>query len=39
MYETGGETRWGCVILLILGILLLCLPAIIVFITEAMRRH
>lgn len=39
MYETGGEIRWGCVILLLLGILLICLPAIIVLITGIMRRH
>ena len=39
MYETGGEPRWGCIIATLIAILLLTLPAIITFITVALRRH
>lgn len=39
MYETGGEPRWGCIIAILIAILLLTLPAIITFLTVAMRRH
>lgn len=39
MYESGGEPRWGCIIAILIAILLFTLPAIITFITVALRRH
>lgn len=39
MYETGGQPRWGCIIAILIAILLFTLPAIITFITVAVRRH
>jgi uncharacterized paraquat-inducible protein A len=39
MYETGGQPRWGCIIAILVAILLLTLPAIITFMTVALRRY
>jgi hypothetical protein len=38
MYETGGAPRWGCIIAILIALLLLCLPAILVLISTALRK-
>jgi hypothetical protein len=43
MYETGGGTRWGCVIALLAAIIipiaLIVLPALIASLSILLRRH
>jgi hypothetical protein len=38
MYESGGQPRWGCIIAILVLVFLITLPAILVFVSVALRH-